>query len=115
MAPARRSAAEGGPGIAEEKVSLAHREIAATAMDAIGIPAKRFNLDAQCLQGFQHAGRIVGGEQIADFRRAYGQRRQQQHDWKCFRAGQADGAARRNSGGRSEIPSGLPAVFVLFL
>ena len=93
----RRQRADGRAGIAHEQVRRVVREHAAAAFHVVhlvrrGRVARQFILrpfDAQRRQGRQHDEGVVGGEQVDDFRRAPGQRGQQQHAvGNAFRAGQ---------------------------
>jgi hypothetical protein len=88
---------EGGAGIAKKKLGISHRKAAAAAGDAPGAVVLFLDLHAQGLQGFEHARRIVGHEQVAHFGAAFGQGGEQQDAvGDAFRTGQADGAARRD-------------------
>ena len=70
---------ESGAGVAQEQLRLPHGNAAAATADAPGAVAQVGDGEAQGLQGLQHPGRVVGGEQVAHLGHPFGQGGEQQH------------------------------------
>ncbi len=88
----RRQRSDRRASIAHEQIALLDRKHPAHTAHAPGIRPQRVQPDAQGSQCVEHHARVVGIEQVADFRRTRGHGREQQHAvGDALRAGQLDG------------------------